>query len=104
MVLIVALAAQAVVEAVEVAQMPKQAVSLNSRPRSLPSQQAETEVLRGRSALTLDLAVLPHYRAAALARQFLAVRQTAALSPYRVPRLVVTAALAHKAVPADLLA
>ena len=40
------------------------------------------------------MAALPPYRAAALVRQFLAVRQPAALSPYQVLRLVVTAAAA----------
>jgi hypothetical protein len=74
-------------EALEVAQMPKQAVSLNSRPRSLPSHEAEPEVL----AAMVGLAALPPYRAGGLGRQFLAVRQPAALSPYQVLRLVVAA-------------
>src|SRR5215831_4903209 len=77
--------------AMEVAQTPKRAVSPATKPRSLPPQEAETQV----TALLLGrvlLAALPPYRAAALARQFLAVRQPAALSPYQVLRLVVTAA------------
>ena len=54
----------------------------------------------------LRLAALPLYRAAALVRQFLAVRQAAALSPYQVLRLVVTAVLPAQApaVMAHLLA
>ena len=80
--------------AMEVAQTLKQAVSLATRPRSLPSQEAEAEEVT-RTLLVLRSLVtraLPPYRAAALARQFLAVRQPAALSPYLVLRLVVAAA------------
>ena len=54
----------------------------------------------------LLMAALPPYRAAASVRQFLAVRRPAALSPYQVLRLAVTAGMpGHlKAVPAHLLA
>jgi hypothetical protein len=79
----------------EVAQTPKQAVSLATRSRSLPPQQAETEPL---------MAAPPPYRAAASVRQFLAVRLPAALSPYQVLRLVVTAGAGFYPVAAHLLA
>ena len=87
---VASVAVSAAMAAMEVAQTPKQAVSLATRPRSLPSQQAEAEAAsrwRGRRLM----AALPPYRAAVLVRQFLAVRQPAALSPYQVLRLVVPA-------------
>ena len=75
----------------EVAQTPKRAVSLASRLRSPRPQQGEPEV-PGVWTGGLVMAALPPYRAAVLVRQFLAVRQPAAQSPYQVLRLVVTAA------------
>ena len=72
-----AVVCKAASEAMEVAQTSKQAVSLAARSRSVPAHSAETEL----TALLLgEVAALPPYRAAALVRQFLAVRQPAALS------------------------
>jgi hypothetical protein len=84
--------------AMQAAQTPKQAVSLATKPQSLPSQEAETEVTALLLGRVLVVALLA-YRAAALVRQFLAVRQAAALSPYQVLRLVVTAAPPAQAQP-----
>src|SRR5262245_23056867 len=81
--------------ATEVPQTLKQAVSLATSSRSLPPQQAEQEVQVPAAPLgAVVLVALPPYRAAALVQLFLAVRQPAALSPYQVPRLVVTAVTA----------
>jgi hypothetical protein len=73
----------------EVAQTPKQALSLAIKPRSLPSQQADAEVASAPGLGPAGMAALPPYRAAALVRQFLAVRRPVAQSPYQVLRLVV---------------
>ena len=70
-----AIVAETAAAAVEVAQTPKQAVSLATRSRSLPSQQAETQEP---ASLVFRPAAPPPCRAAALVRQFLAVRQPAA--------------------------
>src|SRR5262249_43647253 len=92
----------------EVAQTLKQAVSLATRSRSLPSQQAEPEVpIPSRSPLGAE-AALPPYRVAASVRQFLAVPQPVVLSLCQVLRLVARAAalrnLCPETVSAHLLA
>ena len=58
--------------------MPKQPVSLATRSRSLPAQEVEMEVTALLLGRVLVVALLP-YQAAAWVRQFLAVRQQAAL-------------------------
>src|SRR5262249_61839203 len=63
--------------AMQVAQTPKRAVSLATKPRSLPSQEAETQV----TALLLGrvlLAALPPCRAAGLGRRVFGVWPPAA--------------------------
>ena len=62
--------AQTALAALEVRQTPKQVLSLATRSRSLPSQQAETEVPAAAILALTGTAAPPPYRAAALVRQF----------------------------------
>src|SRR5215471_4957194 len=77
-------------QATEVTQTPKQPPSLATKSRSLPPQQEEAQGAAVSYPLVRS-AALPPCPAVALVRQFLAVRQTAALSAYQALRLVVAA-------------